>query len=123
MVSQLRQKLLDYARQQGIASGVIFVTRSGKPVDRINIWRDMKNISSKAGINPEKVTPHNLRHLFARAFYSTNKDIVKLADVLGHSSVNTTRIYVISTGDEHRQCMEELELVPWCACDACMCAH
>ena len=112
VVSQLQEKLLDYARQKGITEGVIFVTRTGKPVDRINIWRDMKNISRKAGINPEKVTPHSLRHLFARAFYNTNKDIVKLADVLGHSSVNTTRIYVISTGDEHRQCMEELRLVP-----------
>ena len=112
IVSQLQEKLLEYAGQRGIVEGVIFVTRNGRPVDRINIWREMKNISCKAGIHPEKVTPHSLRHLFARAFYSTNKDIVKLADVLGHSSVNTTRIYVISTGDEHRQCMEELELVP-----------
>ena len=112
IVSQLRGKLIDYVMRRKIVRGSIFITRTGRPLDRINVWRQMKYISQRANVNPEKVTPHNLRHLFARAFYHSNKDIIKLADVLGHSSINTTRIYVISTGNEHQKCMETLKLVP-----------
>ena len=103
LVKALRQKLLRYAAEQGIESGMIFVTRTGKPIDRTNIWREMKSLCQEAGVNPEKVFPHNLRHLFARVFYGIEKDIAKLADILGHSSIDTTRIYIISTGTEHRR--------------------
>ncbi len=111
IVRELRKKLLSYASEQGITSGPVFVTRSGRPVSRTNIWRDMKALCFAAGVNPSKVFPHNLRHLFARVFYGIEKDIVKLADILGHSSVNTTRIYIISTGSEHRQRMESMRLI------------
>ena len=82
---------------------MIFVTRKGKPLSRTNIWREMKNLCIEAEVNPKKVFPHNLRHLFARVFYGIEKDIAKLADILGHSSIDTTRIYIISTGTEHRK--------------------
>ena len=111
LVKALRQKLLRYAAEQGIKSGMIFVTRTGKPVNRTNIWREMKSLCQEAGVNPEKVFPHNLRHLFARVFYSIEKDIAKLADILGHSSIDTTRIYIISTGTEHRRRMENMHLI------------
>ncbi len=111
VVKALRQKLLRYAAEQGIKSGMIFVTRTGKPVNRTNIWREMKSLCREAGVNPEKVFPHNLRHLFARVFYGIEKDIAKLADILGHSSIDTTRIYIISTGTEHRQRMEKMHLI------------
>ena len=111
LVKALRQKLLRYAAEQGIKSGMIFVTRTGKPIDRTNIWREMKSLCQEAGVNPEKVFPHNLRHLFARVFYGIEKDIAKLADILGHSSIDTTRIYIISTGTEHRRRMENMHLV------------
>ena len=111
LVKALRQKLLRYAAEQGIKSGMIFVTRTGKPINRTNIWREMKSLCQKAGVKPEKVFPHNLRHLFARVFYGIEKDIAKLADILGHSSINTTRIYIISTGTEHRQRMENMRLI------------
>ena len=111
LVKALRQKLLRYAAEQGIESGMIFVTRTGKPIDRTNIWREMKSLCQEAGVNPEKVFPHNLRHLFARVFYGIEKDIAKLADILGHSSIDTTRIYIISTGTEHRRRMENMHLV------------
>ena len=111
LVKALRQKLLRYAAEQGIESGMIFVTRTGKPIDRTNIWREMKSLCQDAGVNPEKVFPHNLRHLFARVFYGIEKDIAKLADILGHSSIDTTRIYIISTGTEHRRRMENMHLV------------
>ena len=111
LVKALRQKLLHYAAEQGIKSGMIFVTRTGKPIDRTNIWREMKSLCQEAGVNPEKVFPHNLRHLFARVFYGIEKDIAKLADILGHSSIDTTRIYIISTGTEHRRRMENMHLV------------
>lgn len=110
LVKALRQKLLRYAAEQGIKSGMIFVTRTGKPINRTNIWREMKSLCQEAGVNPEKVFPHNLRHLFARVFYGIEKDIAKLADILGHSSINTTRIYIISTGTEHRKQMENMQL-------------
>lgn len=111
IVKELKQKLLRYAAEQGIKSGMIFVTRTGKPISRTNIWREMKALCAEANVNPQKVFPHNLRHLFARVFYSIEKDIAKLADILGHSSINTTRIYIISTGIEHRQRMENMRLI------------
>ena len=105
IVKELKQKL------QNIKSGMIFVTRTGKPISRTNIWREMKALCEEASVNPQKVFPHNLRHLFARVFYGIEKDIAKLADILGHSSINTTRIYIISTGTEHRQRMENMQLI------------
>lgn len=111
IVKDLQKKLLRYAVEQGIASGAIFITRTGRPMSRTNIWREMKGLCEQAGVNPQKVFPHNLRHLFARVFYSIEKDIAKLADILGHSSINTTRIYIISTGNEHRKRMENMRLI------------
>lgn len=111
IVKELKQKLLRYAAEQGINSGMIFVTRTGKPISRTNIWREMKALCEEANVNPQKVFPHNLRHLFARVFYGIEKDIAKLADILGHSSINTTRIYIISTGTEHRRRMENMRLI------------
>ncbi len=111
IVKELKQKLLRYAAEQNIKSGIIFVTRTGKPISRTNIWREMKALCEEADVNPKKVFPHNLRHLFARVFYGIEKDIAKLADILGHSSINTTRIYIISTGTEHRRRMENMRLI------------
>jgi integrase family protein len=111
IVKELKQKVLRYAAEQGIKSGMIFVTRTGKPISRTNIWREMKTLCEEANVNPGKVFPHNLRHLFARVFYGIEKDIAKLADILGHSSINTTRIYITSTGTEHRQRMENMRLI------------
>lgn len=111
IVKDLRKKLLRYAAEQKNLSGAIFITRTGKPISRTNIWREMKGLCKQAGVNPSKVFPHNLRHLFARVFYDIEKDIAKLADILGHSSINTTRIYIISTGNEHRRRMENMRLI------------
>lgn len=111
IVRALQKKLLSYAGKRGISSGMIFVTRTGKPVSRTNIWREMKSLCEKARVNPKKVFPHNLRRLFARVFYEMEKDIAKLADVLGHSSINTTRIYIMTTGIEHRKRMEKMRLI------------
>ena len=111
IVKELRQKLLRYAAEQNIKSGMIFATRTGKPISRTNIWREMKALCVEANVNPEKVFPHNLRHLFARVFYGIEKDIAKLADILGHSSIETTRIYLMTTGQEHRHQLERLQLV------------
>lgn len=111
IVRELKKKLLRYAAEQGIKSGAIFITRNGNPMSRTNIWREMKNLCEQANVNPDKVFPHNLRHLFARTFYGIEKDIAKLADILGHSSINTTRIYIITTGYEHRQRMENMQLI------------
>lgn len=111
LVNELRKKLLRYAAEQNIQSGAIFITRTGKPMSRTNIWREMKGLCEQAEVNPQKVFPHNLRHLFARVFYGIEKDLAKLADILGHSSINTTRIYIISTGDEHRRQMEHMRLL------------
>ena len=108
---ELKRKLLRYASEQGVKSGMIFVTRTGKAVNRTNVWRDMKNLCRDAGVKPKKVFPHNLRHLFARTFYNIDKDIAKLADILGHSSIDTTRIYIISTGAEHRRLIEKMKLI------------
>ncbi len=111
IVRDLQRKLLNYATKMKILKGTIFITRSGKPMSRTNIWREMKNICEEANVNPQKVFPHNLRHLFARIFYSVEKDIAKLADILGHSSINTTRIYIVTSGNEHRQLMERMMLI------------
>lgn len=111
IIRELKKKLLKYAKSQKISSGEIFVTRNGKPISRTNIWREMKKLCAIAGVNPKKVFPHNLRHLFARTFYAIEKDIAKLADILGHSSINTTRIYITTTAAEHRKRMENMRLV------------
>lgn len=111
LVKELQKKLLRYATEQNISSGTIFITRNGKPLSRTNIWREMKGLCQEAGVHPQKVFPHNLRHLFARVFYGIEKDLAKLADILGHSSINTTRIYIISTGSEHRKRMENMHLI------------
>ncbi len=111
IVKALQQKLLRYAATQGIASGILFVTKGGKALNRSNIWRQMKALCRDAGVSPQKVFPHNLRHLFARTFYNIEKDIAKLADILGHSNINTTRIYIITTGAEHQRRMETMRLI------------
>ncbi len=111
IVKELKQKLLRYAAERNIKSGMIFVTRTGKAISRTNIWREMKALCGEANVDPQKVFPHNLRHLFARVFYGMEKDIAKLADILGHSSINTTRLYIISSGAEHRSCMENMRLI------------
>lgn len=108
---KLRKKLLKYARTNRISEGIIFRTRNGNPLNRSNIWAEMKKLCEKAGVNPKKVFPHNLRKLFARTFYKIEKDIAKLADILGHSNINTTRIYIVSTGVEHRRKIERMGLV------------
>lgn len=108
---KLCRKLLKYAKRKKIASGEIFLTRSGNAMSRKQIWAEMKAICNKAGIESSKVYPHNLRHLFARCFYKICRDISKLADVLGHSSIETTRIYLISTGSEHAKMLEHLHLI------------
>lgn len=108
---KLRKLLLNYAKQKHITTGAIFVGKSGKPLDRSSIWRQMKQLCKAAGVKESKVFPHNLRKLFARTFYGIEKDIAKLADILGHSSINTTRIYIMTTGMEHRRKIERLGLV------------
>ena len=112
IVSSLRKKLLKYAKKEGISQGVIFITRSGNSLDRSNIWREMKMICKDACVRETKVFPHNLRHLFARTFYTMEKDIAKLADVLGHSNINTTRIYIVTSGAEHLRQLEKMRLIP-----------
>lgn len=107
--ASLQKQLKAYMKKSGIIAGAVFVTRNGKPLNRRNIWRDMKALCKRAGVAPNKVFPHNLRHLFARTFYSMEKDIIRLADLLGHSSINTTRIYTLETGDKHRLCLERVE--------------
>lgn len=111
IVRPLQKKLLQYAKAQKITTGAIFITRTGRPMNRTNIWREMKRLCQQANVDPRKVFPHNLRHLFARAFYALEKDIAKLADILGHSSINTTRLYIMTTIAEHRRHMECLHLI------------
>jgi len=111
IVSALQKRLLCYARAQRISSGAIFVTKQGNPMNRCNIWKEMKCLCSLAQVSPQKVFPHNLRHLFARTFYRMERDIAKLADILVHSSINTTRIYIIATGREHQRRMENMHLI------------
>ena len=108
---KLRKKLLQYAKKEKNASGAVFRTRNGKPLSRKQIWAEMKALCSQAGVAASKVFPHNLRHLFARAFYNICRDVAKLADVLGHSSLETTRLYLISTGKEHERQLERLGFV------------
>ena len=107
----LCKALLKYARQKNIASGSIFLTSTGKPMDRSNIWAEMKKLCHTAGVSREKVFPHNLRHLFARTYYALEKDIVRLADILGHSSIDTTRIYTMESGAIHRKQIEKMRLL------------
>ena len=111
IVHELKKKLLRYVKEQGIVSGTVFVTRGGRPVNRHSIWKDMKALCEQANVSPSKVFPHNLRHLFARTFYGIEKDIAKLADILGHASINTTRIYIVTTGAEHKRKIEKMRLV------------
>ena len=111
IVRGLQKKLLNYTKTKGIATGCIFITKSGKPMSRCNIWREMKTLCEQAEVSSDKVFPHNLRHLFARTFYGIEKDIAKLADILGHSNINTTRIYIITTGAEHKRKMENMRLI------------
>lgn len=108
---KLRKILINYIKSENIASGTVFVTRGGKPVDRSNIWRDMKKLCEIAHVAAEKVFPHNLRHLFARAFYAIEKDIVRLSDLLGHSNIATTRIYTMDSGREHLRQVNLINLV------------
>ena len=111
IVPELKKKLLRYVKEQGISTGTVFVTRGGNPVSRHSIWKDMKELCEQANVSPSKVFPHNLRHLFARTFYGIEKDIAKLADILGHASINTTRIYIVTTGAEHKRKMEHMRLI------------
>ena len=108
---RLCRALLNYAKAHRIEKGSIFVTASGNPLNRCNIWAEMKKLCDTAGVRREKVFPHNLRHLFARTYYSLEKDIVRLADILGHSSINTTRIYTMESGEIHRRQIEKMPLI------------
>lgn len=109
--TELCTMLKKYTAKQKIISGPVFVSKNGNPLNRSNIWHDMKSICSSAGVSEVKVFPHNLRHLFARSYYSAQKDIVRLADILGHSNVNTTRIYIMESGDVHRKQIQSLGLI------------
>ena len=104
-------KLLKYARKTKTTTGEIFLTKSGNSLSRKQIWQEMKSLCAWAGVEPSKVFPHNLRHLFATIFYQVSRDLVKLADMLGHSSVETTRIYLMTSVSEHAKYLEKLRLV------------
>lgn len=108
---KLCRKLLQYARSRKITTGEIFLTESGNPLSRRQIWSEMKRLSTAAGVDQSKVFPHNLRHMFAVVFYRTCRDVALLSDVLGHSAIETTRIYLLTTGEEHRRQLDRLELV------------
>ena len=108
---KLCKKLLKYAKRQKITSGEVFLTGGGKRLSRVQIWAEMKRLCCAAGVAADKVFPHNLRHLFARTFYRACQDVVKLADILGHSSIETTRIYLLTTGTEHLRQLERLGLL------------
>ena len=111
LTEKLCRSLRAYCREEGISSGPVFVTRKGNPVDRSNVWTEMKRLCGAAGVEAKKVFPHNLRHLFARAFYRLNRDIAKLADLLGHSSIDTTRIYIMESDREHEKLVDRLGFV------------
>lgn len=111
IVAKLRKKLLKYIAERKILSGAVFITKSGSPISRNKIWKEMKSLCKDAMVNPKKVFPHNLRHLFARTFYGIEKDIAKLADILGHSSIDTTRVYIVTTSAEHKRKMEHMHLI------------
>lgn len=108
---KLQRKLREFLKEENRTTGAVFVTRSGKPMDRSNIWAEMKNLCAEAEVAREKVFPHNLRHLFARTFYNMEKDIAKLADLLGHASIETTRIYIMESGEAHRRKLERMHLL------------
>ena len=107
----LVERLTEYCGHKEIKEGPIFITRTGKPLDRSNLWRSMKRAGKMAGLESSKVYPHNLRHFFAAVFYNQEKDILKLADILGHSNIETTRRYLVTSGKEHRQKINEMNLV------------
>lgn len=109
--TELCKCLTEYCESKQIVQGCIFITKEGNPMDRSNIWRMMKKLSKEMELNDGKVFPHNLRHLFARSYYQINKDILRLADLLGHSSVDTTRIYTMESGEEHAKLIEEMNLI------------
>ena len=111
ITKRLRFALLGYCEKKKIRSGAVFCTRSGQAMDRSNIWRELRRLCEAAGVEPEKVFPHNFRHLFAVTFYRQEKDIAKLADLLGHASIETTRIYIMESGAEHERQVERLGLV------------
>ena len=111
IVRELKEILLRYARKNNIAKGCIFISRNGNPLSRHRIWADMKALCADAGVDPRKVFPHNLRHLFARTFYSIEKDLGRLADILGHTNVNTTRIYTQECGREHERILSRMRLI------------
>ena len=111
LTPKLCRVLAKYCRQRGITTGPVFVTRTGRPMDRSNIWKALHTLCQTAGVEARRVFPHNFRHLFARAFYALEKDIAKLADLLGHASVETTRIYIMESGAEHKRQVERLGLV------------
>ena len=111
LTNQLCKMLKNYIKENKIISGSVFVTKTGKPLDRSNIWSDLKKLCESAGVDKEKVFPHNFRHLFARTYYTLQKDIVRLADILGHSNVNTTRIYTMESGEVHRRQLQKLGLL------------
>lgn len=108
---KLRRALSAYIKKQKRTAGAVFLTKAGRPLNRSNIWRDMKKLCAEAGVEPEKVFPHNLRHLFARIYYTLEKDLSRLADILGHTSVTTTRIYTMESGTVHRRQIEKMGLV------------
>ena len=111
LTAPLCKMLKEYMKEQGITSGSVFQTRTGKPLNRSNVWRMLKALCESAGVSKDKVFPHNFRHLFARTFYSLQKDVVRLADILGHSSINTTRIYTMESGAVHLKQMQKLGLL------------
>lgn len=111
LAGKLRKKLLRYAKKEKISSGEIFRTKEGKSISRQQVWREMKGLCKAAGVEKGRVFPHNLRHLFASVFYQSSRDIVQLADLLGHSSINTTRLYLLTTGEDHIRQLDRLGLV------------
>lgn len=110
LANDLCRSLARYCRQCRVKEGMVFTTSGKKALDRSNIWRDMRSLCESAGVEPEKVFPHNLRHLFARTYYSLEKDLSRLADLLGHSCVSTTKIYTMESGAEHRKQLERMGL-------------
>ncbi len=111
LTKKLMRCLTEYCRQNGILSGTVFITKGGKPMNRSNVWLEMKNLCKDAEVDATKVFPHNFRHLFAVSFYHLDKDIAKLADLLGHASIDTTRIYIMESIEEHTKQIERLGLV------------
>ena len=111
MPNNLRKQLIAYAKRQNLSSGAIFISRTGKPKDRSLIWREMKKLKETTGISGEKIFPHNLRHLFARVYYQCTKDITGLADLLGHSNINVTRIYTANTGEIYQKQLNKMRIL------------